>query len=90
MLASVKRRRFLQSLAATSAGLPLVASSAARADETASASKLQTVRGGFALDENRVRFFSKAVMLPFKVMVTAGRICWACARVTFIGLRWTY
>ncbi|MBE0540009.1 MAG: metallophosphoesterase [Verrucomicrobia bacterium] len=67
----MKRRRFLQSLAATSAGLPLVASSAARADETASASKLQTVRGGFALDENRVRFFSKAVKSPFKVMVIA-------------------
>jgi hypothetical protein len=71
MLASVKRRRFLQSLAATSAGLPLVASSAARADETASSSKLQTMRSDFALDENRVRFFSKAVKSPFKVMVIA-------------------
>lgn len=71
MLPRVKRRRFLQSLAATSAGLPLAASSAARADETVSASKPQELRAGFALDENRVRFFSKAVKSPFKVMVIA-------------------
>ncbi|MCW5552572.1 MAG: metallophosphoesterase [Verrucomicrobiae bacterium] len=71
MLLPVKRRRFLQSLPATAAGLPLVASSVAWADEIASAPKLQTVRGGFALDENRARFFSKAVKSPFKVMVIA-------------------
>ena len=67
----MKRRHFLQSLAAASASLPLVASTSARANESASESAQQSVRGGFALDENRVRFFSRAVKTPFKVMVIA-------------------
>lgn len=71
MLSCVKRRRFLQSLAATSAGLPLVCSLPGAAGDLSDESKTQTVRGGFALDEDRMRLFSKAVKSPFKVMVIA-------------------
>ena len=67
----MKRRHFLQSLAATTAGLPLVSSFPARASESLSASTLPTLRGGFALDDNRVRFFSHALPKPFKVMMIA-------------------
>jgi len=67
----MKRRRFLQSLAAASAGLPLGSIPSAGADQSLSEVKPATLRGGFALDENRVRFFSPTVKSPFKVMVIA-------------------
>jgi len=67
----MKRRRFLQKLAATSAGLPLASKLHAQASEPLTESEVRSVRGGFALDENRVRFFSRAVQSPFKVMVIA-------------------
>ncbi len=58
-------------MAAGAAGLPLVSSLPAQTRELASEATVLTARGGFALDENRVRFFSKAVKSPFKVMVIA-------------------
>ncbi len=67
----MKRRRFLHSLAAAASGAPLVASFPARANESLPDSKVQSVRGGFAVDENQVRFFSRACQAPFKVMVIA-------------------
>jgi predicted phosphodiesterase len=67
----MKRRTFLQSLATHSTAVPLMLGISARGDENPAPPRQLPVRGGFALDDHRVRFFSPAVQSPFKVMIIA-------------------
>ncbi|MBE7499169.1 MAG: metallophosphoesterase [Verrucomicrobiales bacterium] len=67
----MKRRALLQSLATHSTAVPLMFGISARGDENPATPRPLPVRGGFALDDHRVRFFSDAIRSPFKVMILA-------------------
>jgi hypothetical protein len=66
----MKRRTFIQSAAMASLSVPvggMIAKVSAAEKKAASSSN----RGSFAVDGNRVRFFSPAVNRPFRVLVVA-------------------
>ncbi len=67
----MKRRRFLKALTVIAAGSPLISSFRVEGNEAATTPGLAPARGSFALDENRVRFFSTALKSPFKIQVIA-------------------
>ena len=63
----MKRRSFIRSVATISLGVPLGASTLAEAAATNATAATSLPRGSFAVDANRVRFFSGAVATPLNV-----------------------
>lgn len=67
----MKRRSFIRSAAAISVGVPVCASMAAETARESEVSPSSSLRGSFAVDGNRVRFYSNSITTPLKVMMIA-------------------
>ncbi len=67
----MRRRHFIQALAAGSASPALAAEPPSAGTPAPSPRHEPTERGTFALDAQRVRFFSKHVATPFRILMVA-------------------
>jgi len=67
----MKRRDFLHALAASASVSALAVPAASPAERQPAPAIRRAARGTFALDANRVRFFSKAIAEPFRILIVA-------------------